>query len=154
LRDGRQHVLHLVGHGQYDDRRRQAWLYLQDARGNARTANADELAGMFERQGAQPQLVFLAACQSAARSTADALVGLGPALVTSGAPAVMAMQTTVSFESAGLFSATFYERLLKHGLVDLASNEARSTLLTARRPDAAVPVLFMRLQDGRLWSGE
>jgi hypothetical protein len=38
--------------------------------------------------------------------------------------------------------------------VDLATNEARSTLLTARRPDAAVPVLFMRLKSGRLWAEE
>jgi hypothetical protein len=34
----------------------------------------------------------------------------------------------------------------------LAVNQARSTLLTTGRPDAAVPVLFMRLKDGRLWS--
>ena len=30
-------------------------------------------------------------------------------------------------------------------------NEARSTLITNGRFDAAVPVLFMRLRDGRLW---
>jgi hypothetical protein len=39
-------------------------------------------------------------------------------------------------------------------VVDLAMNEARSTLITAERPDAAVPVLFMRLKDGRLWHRE
>ncbi len=154
LRDGQHHVLHFLGHGRYDDKRRQAMLYLQDAHGNARPARDVELAGMLARQGAQPQLVFLAACQSATRSTADAFVGLGPTLVTIGAPAVVAMQESVSVVSARTFSAAFYERLLKHGLVDLAANEARGTLLTAGRPDAAVPVLFMRLRDGRLWSGE
>jgi CHAT domain-containing protein len=154
LREGRHHVLHLLGHGRYDDKRKQAMLYLQDAQGNARPARDVELAGMLARQGAQPQLVFLAACQSATRSTADAFVGLGPTLVTIGAPAVVAMQESVSIVSARTFSAAFYERLLKHGLVDLAANEARGSLLTAGRPDAAVPVLFMRLRDGRLWSGE
>jgi len=154
LRDGRHHVLHFLGHGKYEDKRKQAVLYLQDAQGNVRVARDIELASMLARQGAQPQLIFLAACQSATRSTADAFVGLGPTLVTIGAPAVMAMQASVSITSAREFSAAFYERLLKHGLVDLAANEARGTLLTAGRPDAAVPVLFMRLRDGRLWSGE
>jgi len=154
LRDGRHHVLHFLGHGKYEDKHRQAVLYLQDAQGNARPARDIELASMLARQGDQPQLVFLAACQSATRSTADAFAGLGPTLVTIGAPAVVAMQSAVSITSARDFSAAFYERLLKHGLVDLATNEARGTLLTAGRPDAAVPVLFMRLRDGRLWSGE
>jgi hypothetical protein len=36
-------------------------------------------------------------------------------------------------------------------MIDLAVNQARSTLLTIGRPDAAVPVLFMRLKDGLLW---
>jgi hypothetical protein len=154
LRERRHHVLHFLGHGRYDDKRSQAMLYLQDAQGSARPARDVELAGMLARQGAQPQLVFLAACQSATRSTADALVGLGPTLVTIGTPAVVAMQESVSIVSARTFSAAFYERLLKHGLVDVAANEARGTLLTAGQPDAAVPVLFMRLRDGRLLSGE
>jgi hypothetical protein len=41
--------------------------------------------------------------------------------------------------------------LAEHGMVDCALNQARSTLLTAGRPDAAVPVLFMRLKSGQLW---
>jgi hypothetical protein len=39
-------------------------------------------------------------------------------------------------------------------MVDCALNEARSTLLTAGQPDAAVPVLFMRLKSGQLWEVE
>jgi hypothetical protein len=54
-------------------------------------------------------------------------------------------------QSARLFSGEFYRRLLEHDTVDLAVNEARDKLLTEGRHDAAVPVLFMRLQDGRLW---
>ena len=36
------------------------------------------------------------------------------------------------------------------GVVDLAANQARAALLTARLPDVAIPVLFMRVPDGRL----
>ncbi len=60
------------------------------------------------------------------------------------------MQDNVTVLTARKFGATFYRRLLEHGTVDLAMNEARSTLITNGRYDAAVPVLFMRLRDGRL----
>jgi hypothetical protein len=66
-------------------------------------------------------------------------------------PAVVAMQDFVTVATAQQFSATLYGQLLKHALIDLAVNQARSTLLTTGRPDAAAPVLFMRLKDGRLW---
>ncbi|MBN2005716.1 MAG: CHAT domain-containing protein, partial [Anaerolineae bacterium] len=155
LRKG-YHICHYLGHGVYSARRQQAALYLQDAQGQTHVTPDDDLVGMLARleSGVKPQLVFLAACQSAVRSTADAFRGLGPKLVSIGVPAVMAMQDFVDVETAREFSRTFYTRLLEHGQVDKASNEARSTLLTTKRPDAAVPVLFMRLKSGQLWSAE
>jgi hypothetical protein len=109
---------------------------------------------MLARQSARPQLVTLMACQSATRDTADAFAGLGPKLVAVGVPAVVAMQDFVAIETARTFGSTFYQRLLDHGYVDQAMNEARSTLLTAEHADAAVPVLFMRLKSGQLWGTE
>ncbi len=153
LRDG-YHVLHFLGHGAFSARRGQAALYVQDEDGHAHRLLDDELVSILARQGVQPRLVFLVACQSATRSTADAFLGLGPKLVSAGVPAVVAMQDVVTVKTAHKFSATFYQRLLEHGQVDLAVNEARSTLLTAGRPDAAVPVLFMRLKSGQLWGAE
>jgi CHAT domain-containing protein len=146
------HVLHFVGHGAFSRRRASSALYMQDEQGLAQRVLDDELVGMLARQGVQPRLVFLAACQSATRSMADAFLGLGPKLVGAGVPAVVAMQDVVTVETARKFSATFYRQLLAHDQVDLAVNEARSTLLTAGRADAAVPVLFMRLRDGLLFA--
>jgi thioredoxin-like negative regulator of GroEL len=146
------HVLHFLGHGAFSVKRRQAALYLQDAQGHAARVLDDDMASMLTRQGVRPRLVFLAACQSAMRSSADAFLGLGPKLVQAGVPAVVAMQDFVSVETARKFSGAFYQRLMEHGQVDLATNEARSTLLTAGRPDAAVPVLFVRIESGLLWS--
>lgn len=153
LRSG-YHVLHYLGHGAFSQRRKQATLYLQDDAGQTHIVTDDALIGMLARQQVRPRLVFLAACQSAVRDTADAFVGLGPKLVRAGVPAVVAMQDSVETGTARKLSATFYRRLTEHGAVDLALNEARSTLLTAERPDAAVPVLFMRLKSGQLWGGE
>jgi hypothetical protein len=153
LREG-YHVLHFLGHGAFSAKREQAALYMQDADGHARRVLDEELVSLLARQGVQPRLVFLAACQSATRSSADAFLGLGPKLVSVGVPAVVAMQDFVTVETARKFSAAFYKRLLEHGQVDVAVNEARSVLLTAGRPDAAVPVLFMRLKSGQLWGEE
>jgi hypothetical protein len=149
LRQG-YHLLHFLGHGAFNARREQAALYLQDDDGHARRMIDDEFAGMLARQGVQPRLVFLAACQSAARSMADAYLGLGPKLVAAGVPAVIAMQDFVTVKTARQFSATLYRRLIEHGQIDRAVNEVRGTLITSERPDAAVPVLFMRLKSGRL----
>jgi CHAT domain/SIR2-like domain len=148
------HILHFLGHGSFSAARAQAAVYLQDAEGHARRVLDEELVSLLARQGVQLRLVFLSACQSATRSSADAFLGLGPKLVTVGVPAVVAMQDFVTVETARKFSSAFYRRLLEHGQVDVAANEARSALLTAGRPDAAVPVLFMRLKSGQLWSAE
>ncbi|HET91580.1 MAG TPA: CHAT domain-containing protein [Chloroflexi bacterium] len=154
LHDGSYHVLHILSHGGFNPRRQQALLYLQEEQGHTALVPDEAVVGMLARQAVRPRLVFLLACQSAARSTADAFLGLGPKLVSVGVPAVVAMQDVVTMETGHTFSGTFYRRLVEHGQVDLAVNQARSTLLTAGRPDAAVPVLFMRLKSGQLWSEE
>jgi hypothetical protein len=151
---GGYHVLHYVGHGYFDQALGQASLYLEDDGGSTHPVLDDALVGMLARLRVRPRLVFLAACQSATRSTRDAFAGLGPKLVQVGVPAVVAMQASIFMETARKFSAAFYAQLVDHGLVDLAVNEARSTLLTAGQPDAAVPVLFMRLRSGQLWGAE
>ncbi len=148
------HALHIVAHGQFDAERQRAALYLQDANGHTQPVRDDELIGMLVRQRRRPGLIFLAACESARRTTADAFLGLAPKLVRAGVPAVVAMQDALSYASAQKLSAAFYSQLAQHGVVDESLNAARSTLLTAGRPDAAVPVLLMRLKSGRVWSAE
>ncbi len=148
------HILHFVGHGAFDERRGQAALYLQDESGKAQRVLDAEFVSMLVRRGVRPRLVFLTACESAARSTHDAFLGLAPKLVDVGVPAVVAMQGLFSMASSQTFTRTFYTALLEDGRVDHAVNVARSALLTEGRPDVAVPVLFMRLRSGRLWGDE
>lgn len=151
---GGYHILHYIGHGAFGARKALAVLYLQGEDGNTQIVPDDALIGMVARLPVRPRLVFLAACQSATRATGDAFRGLGPKLVAAGAPAVVAMQDSVSLTTARQVGAVFYRRLLESGAVDCALNAARSALLTAGRPDAAIPVLFMRLKSGQLWSAE
>ena len=72
-------------------------------------------------------------------------------LIAAGLPAVLAMQERVPIATAQAFAGSFYRRLLAHGVVDLAANEARSHVITTRLPGASIPVLLMRLTDGQLF---
>ena len=149
VREG-YHILHYLGHGSFNQRRGQAALYLQDDAGNTQIVRDEQLGEMLARQGVRPRLVFLGACQSATQAPGAAFSGLAQKLVQVGVPAVVAMQNAISIETTRVFSRTFYARLAEHGTVDLAMNEARSTLVTGGRLDAAVPVLFMRLEEGEI----
>lgn len=149
LRRG-HHVLHVVAHG-VSPAEQPAALFLADADDRVAAVAEGELAAMIERQGGALRLVYLSSCQSAARCPADAFRGLAPALVGAGVPAVLAMQEPVAIDTARAFAATFYRQLLHHGLVDLAANEARSTIASAGLPGAAIPVLFLRLRGGQLF---
>jgi hypothetical protein len=151
LRDG-YHVLHFVGHGTFNQRMQQTALFLQDTDGNAHIVWDAQISQILKQLPALPHLVFLAACQSATRSTVDAFAGLGPKLVNTGVPALVAMQDKVSIQTARQMTPTFYETLMAHGDVDHALNAARNNLLAAGHGDAAVPVLFMRLKNGLLFS--
>ena len=151
LREGYQ-FLHLVAHGKFMDKSKQSVLYLADEQNQVKPAIAEDFLAMLSNlQGNLPHLLFLAACQGATQdTTAKANLGLAPRLVQVGLPAVLAMQDKVQVQTARTFSQVFYRQLLRHGLVDLATNQARAAIMTAELPDQAIPVLFSRLVDNRL----
>ncbi len=150
LQEG-HHVLHFVGHGRFNPPPGESILYLAGGDNRSAPVTESELAQMLARLETPLRLVYLSSCHTASRSPADAFRGFAPRLVAAGVPAVLAMQDLVPIPTAREFAATFYRRLLAHGLVDLAANEARSKVLSARLPGAAVPVLYMRLRGGRLF---
>ncbi|MCB0192023.1 MAG: CHAT domain-containing protein [Anaerolineae bacterium] len=156
------HILHYIGHGAFSEQQEKAVLFMADEDNQVALVSDSELSEVLATQlsGSDTQredtlrLVFLASCQTATRSPADAFRGLAPGLVAAGVPAVLAMQDLVPVDTARAFSRVFYQQLLSHGLVDLASNEARAALLAAKKPGAAIPVLFMRLREGVLLAQE
>ena len=157
------HILHIVAHGRYSPATAQypesSILYLADEVNKAQPVDADTFAAMLSRQLVDSdsrheeklRLVFLASCETAKQSPADAFRGFAPQLIAAGVPAVLAMQDRVPVATARQFGRSFYEALLQHGQVDRAANEGRSTLLTADLPGAANPILFMRLRQGQLF---
>lgn len=157
LRNG-YHILHLVAHGAYDKASGESVLYLADDANQVKRVTGAELAVMLSNQLAEVdarredklRLLFLASCQTAKQNPADPFRAVAPALIQAGVPAVLAMQDLIQVQTARQFSQTFYQELLRHGLVDLASNRARAKLQSGGRPDWGVPVLFMRLRRGLL----
>ena len=157
LRDG-FHILHFLGHGAYSEASQKAVVFMADAANQTALVPDIEFRDMVSRllpaggNHAKPglRLVFLASCQTATRSDADAFAGFAPQLVQGSVPAVLAMQDKVAMDTARAFAQVFYRELLAHGLVDLACNQARAHLLTGSYTGAQVPVLFSRLPDNRL----
>ena len=152
-------VFFFIGHGAFrqgGDARgeRTAALFLEDENGGANPAPDREIVAQLQALNPVPHLVFLVACQSGMRGITDQqpLVGLAPKLVQAGVPAVVAMQDAVSMGTARTLTRTFFQRLMQHGLVDRALNQARLQLISEKRLDWAIPVLFMRLRSGQLFA--
>lgn len=144
------HILHVVSHGTFSQRYGQARLFLADDNNDVHLIGGDEFVSLLDRLRQKPKLIFLASCQSASSDMANAFRGLAPGLIQAGIPAVVAMQDYVPIATVRAFTRAFYRSLFQFGQVDLACNEARSTLLTQNLAASAVPVLFSRLQENYL----
>jgi hypothetical protein len=146
-------VVHVVCHGALD--RDGPHLSLETDQGDMDSTPGSVLVGALEGLPQPPRLVSLTACQSAGpgRSTDNkAHLALAPDLVRSGVPAVLAMNGKVSQLTAAEFYTRFFVELQKHGGVDRAMSTARRTVKNLPRSDWWMPVLYMRLAAGRLWS--
>ncbi|MDM8519240.1 SUMF1/EgtB/PvdO family nonheme iron enzyme [Anaerolineales bacterium HSG6] len=150
LRNNNYHMLHIVSHGAYSQRRQEAVLYWADSNNRVKLVRDSAMADMLARLEQKPHLVFFSTCQSASRSPAEAFQGFAPLLINAGVPAVIAMQDLVPVKTARQFSRVFYQQLFRHGQVDLASNEARSAVMTEELSGGSIPVLFSRLTDNQL----
>jgi|GEM_PF-236599 len=154
LREGEGYdIFYLVCHGQWIEGQPKLWLEQPDG-------TADVIAGgrlvheLWELEH-KPRLVVLASCMSAS-GDAEAhaedrgeLAAVGPLIASAGVSAVLAMQGNVTMETIKVFMPAFFASLLENGLVDQAVASARAAV--KNRPDAWMPVLFMRLQDGSIW---
>jgi hypothetical protein len=156
LRAAPADVLYLTCHGTLENGSPHLWLEAPlDA--TAQVVPGMELVRRLGELRHRPSLVVLASCQSAGKgdagdgSTADGgvLAALGPQLAEAGIPAVIAMQGNVSMATVRTFMPTFFRSLAQDGVLDRAAALARGA--TRDRPDAWVPVLFMRLKGGGIW---
>lgn len=153
LRQGHR-ILHYLGHGAFVPGVG-GGLLLDDGQGSATRAPAQTLAR--ELRGSKVVVVVLNACQTATESTARSFMGLAPALIRAGIPAVVAMQYPILEQSAIQFSHALYKALADAWPLDAAVTEGRKAISARISEDSmewGIPVLFMRSPDGTLWEEE
>ena len=152
LREGFD-ILLLVCHGAFIDGK--PLLYLEDDAGNVAVVQGADLATRLSELKQRPRLVVLASCESAgagaeaASNDEGVLAALGPRLAEAGIPAVVAMQGSVTMQTAGAFLPVFFQELQRDGQLDRAMSVARGAVRA--RGDWWMPVLFMSLKRGRIW---
>jgi hypothetical protein len=152
LRESDYHVIHYMGHGDFDQASGRGALLMANEDGSRNLVSGEDLGTYLRDESPLLRLVFLNACKTAttsARSGLDPFAGIATALIQAGVPAVVAMQFPISDKAAISFSETFYQCIAKGDPVDFAMAEGRKNLWQFE--EWATPVLFMRSKDGVLF---
>jgi Tol biopolymer transport system component len=150
LRQHQTHVIHFVGHGDFDERLREGVVYFQDQQGRS-SAVTSSVLGPYLRDHDPLRMVMLNACRSARTDAVDPFGGMAQGLVQQDATAVVAMQFPISDRAAVTFTGEFYGALVDGLPVDQAVTSARKALLADYRDEWATPVLFLRSPDGNIF---
>ena len=149
------HVLHFMGHGEWNRHTGEGSLVLETPSRRPDLVSGSLLADAVKGT-AMPLLAVLNACntaRSAEPEGASPFGGVAAALVRKGMPAVVAMQFPVTDDASLAFAGALYSRIAAGDPVDTAVSEGRMAIRMAVRDSMewATPVLFMRSPDGRLF---
>jgi CHAT domain len=155
LAKSRPHLVHFVGHGDYDEREATGRVALVGINGNAKWVTAEELGQLLRRAQASPSVVFLHSCEGGAVDSQISFAGTAPQLVRDGVPFVVAMQFTVTPPIATAFAQAFYDALAEGLAVDEAAQRGRweiaSPLSTDQDPRLlGIPVVYVQSLDAVL----
>lgn len=152
LLSGHWHVLHFVGHGDFDIDAEQGRIALVGPDGRKDLVEAERLATLLGEAEPTPRLVVLNSCSSGEEGAADLFSGTAAALARSGISAVAAMQFTVSDEAALRFARGFYTALAHGRDIAAAIRAGRIEILGAARSlEWVTPVLYLRGENTRLF---
>lgn len=143
------HVVHFMGHGQFDGR--EGSLLFEGEGAGMHAVRGSRIAELL---AAEPntRLVVLNACRTAnvAEGTDDdAYAGVATALMMAGVPAVIAMQAPITDDAARRFAARLYSSLAAGQLLEVAVGNARRAI----QDEWAIPVIFSR-HEGDLFGVE
>lgn len=153
LLSGEWHVLHFVGHGDYDTEADEGVLALAGADGRADLVDARRLADLLGEARPTPQLVVLNSCSSGRTGLNDLFSGTAATLARCGISAVAAMQFSISDTAAVAFARGFYTAIAHGRDVDEAARSGRISILGARGSlEWVTPVLYVRGQARQLFT--
>jgi hypothetical protein len=154
LRHDDIHVLHFIGHGGFDSKAGEGFLFCERADGKVHDLAGDMFAE-FVKGIRSLRLVVLSSCFGAKmpRQNGQNLYStLAPAVILAGVPAVVAMQFTISDKAAAAFSKALYTALAHGDPLDAAVMEGRLAIAGCNEVagEWATPALFMRVKDGTI----
>ncbi|MGO4147122.1 CHAT domain-containing protein [Paenarthrobacter sp. YAF11_1] len=143
---GPWHVVHFVGHGDYDTRTDEGRIALVGPDGRAAMVRAVRLMALLSVAAPRPRLVVLNSCSSGEMGQSDLFSGTASALVRSGIGAVAAMQFAISDYAAIAFAHGFYAAIANGRTVDEAARVGRISVMAS--PDGTLewvtPALYVR----------
>jgi len=148
------HVVHFIGHGDFDIDRDEGLLALTRDDGRTDLVGAGRLVDLLREARPMPRLVVLNSCLGAATGVNDLFAGTAAALVRGGVSAVAAMQYSISDEAAVAFARGFYTAIAHGRGVDEATSSGRRAILGtgAQTLEWVTPVMYLRGQDSHLFT--
>ena len=150
--DGAWHILHFVGHGDYDPTTDEGVLALVGPGGRADMVEASRLTDLLSEAEPTPRLVVLNSCSSGTSGSSDLFAGTAAALVHRGISAAAAMQFSITDAAAVKFARGFYAALARGRGVDEAMRSGRIEILGAAGSlEWITPVLYVRGDTNRLF---
>jgi hypothetical protein len=143
---GPWHVLHFIGHGDYDTDTDEGQITLVRPDGRADSIEASRFVDLLSTARPVPRLVVLNSCYSGRSGGQDLFSGTAAALARSGISAVAAMQFTVSDAGAVAFAHGFYAALANGRSVDEAARNGRISMrgTSGGTLEWVTPVLYVR----------
>lgn len=156
LRAEEFHVIHFIGHSDYDSTQDQGVIILEHEDGSRRPqlVSAEQI-GRELGEETTIRLVVLNTCRSGQPAESDALRGLASNLALRGVPAIVAMQFPISDSAARNFAEEFYHALADFMPIDEAVSEGRRAIVNrgsgTSAAEWATPVLYLRADSAVLF---
>jgi hypothetical protein len=150
------HVIHFIGHGDFDFERQEGILALVGKDGRANRVEGSRFVDLLRQARPMPRLVVLNSCSSATSSSQDLFSGTAAALVRGGVSAVAAMQFEITDGAAIEFCRGFYNAVAHGRGVDEAVGSGRVAILgsSGETLEWVTPVLYLRGLDSQLFAVE
>jgi WD40 repeat protein len=152
LLGGTWHVVHFVGHGDFDRDRDEGVLALTGEDGRKDLVEASRFVDLLRQAQPVPRLVVLNSCSGAESGITDLFSGTAAALVRGGVTAVAAMQYEITDQAAIAFARGFYGAITRGRGVDEAISSGRVAILglSGKTLEWVTPVLYLRGHDSHL----
>ena len=153
LRERKPHILHFMGHGDYDQTGDEGRIALLNDDRSTRWVTDRLFVEILQHSRAIPRLVVLHSCDGGRVDYRANFSGMAPQLVRNGVQCVVAMQYAVTNRVAIEFSTAFYRQLSAGAPVDEAVQEGRWRITRPSDTNVddprllGVPVIYLYSRD-------